>query len=68
MWVRSASDGHLRAIEVPSGACALGGGAVLNDNLRWMSGSGVGISQWTTPVPHTLFLYCDQLNTPATGL
>jgi hypothetical protein len=68
MWVRSASDGHLRAIEVPAGACALGGGAVLNDNLRWMSGSGVGISQWTTPVPHTLFLYCDQLNTPATGL
>jgi hypothetical protein len=78
VWVRGASDGHLRALEIPAGMCTLGGGTILDNTKRWMSGSGTAIAEFdavpptippttvVVPVPHTLtYLLCDQENVAA---
>lgn len=59
MWVRSVTDGHLRAVEVTPGTCAFGGGVKLNHSAGWMSGAGQATSQEGLPVQHAFHVLCD---------
>ena len=66
MWVRDAGSGHLRAIEIPSGSCVLGGGLALDKSAGWMSGAGeAGVFDAVTntelfPVQHAFHVLCAQ--------
>jgi hypothetical protein len=72
VWVRG-TDGHLRAIEAPAGLCPHGGGQVLDDAKRWMTGTGVAVGTFlrepefpfpgiVVDAPHSFILYCDPAN------
>jgi hypothetical protein len=65
LWVRDAASGHLRAIEVPAGSCALGGGLALDKSAGWMSGAGeAGVFDISGtllfPVQHAFHILCAQ--------
>jgi hypothetical protein len=56
LWVRDAATGHMRAIEVPSGSCVMGGGLALNKSDGWMSGAGeAGVFDFNFSPPVLLF-------------
>jgi hypothetical protein len=58
LWVRDAANGHLRAIEIVNGTCALGGGANPPDTTtRWMSGGGLGLGSESILFPGETDLY-----------
>jgi hypothetical protein len=59
VWVRSVSDGHLRAVEVAPGTCAFGGGVKLNLSAGWMSGAGLAFTLEGIRVQHAFHLLCD---------
>jgi hypothetical protein len=65
-WVRDAGNGSVRAIEVPSGSCVLGGGVALSKSAGWMSGAGEAIGTGspteplTFPVQHAFHILCAQ--------
>jgi hypothetical protein len=68
LWVRDATTGHMRAIEVPSGTCVLGGGIAPDQSAGWMSGAGAaGVFDPFTgavlfPVQHAFHILCSQTN------
>jgi hypothetical protein len=67
VWVRSVTDGHLRAVEVTPGTCATGGGVPLAKTVGWMSGAGEAFDTMdpnrTGGIHHAFHLLCH--NDPA---
>jgi hypothetical protein len=73
LWVRDASTGHLRAIEIAAGTCMLGGGVAPPDpTTRWMSGSGLGFGNAAVDlnggVQFAFHLLCDQGGGPPNNM
>jgi hypothetical protein len=76
LWVRDAATGSVRAVEIASGTCFVGGGLQPNTSDRWMSGGGDGFGTETlagstncsppgcsiADVPHAFHLLCDQVS------
>ena len=65
MWVRDAGNGHLRAIQIPSGTCVFGGGVAIDLSLGWMTGAGAPIADF--PVGATAYHAFHLLCGPANG-
>jgi hypothetical protein len=68
LWARDTASGHLRAVEVAAGSCALGGGITLDKSAGWMSGAGeAGVFDPVTgalvfPVQHAFHILCAQID------
>jgi hypothetical protein len=68
MWVRDTANGSVRAIEVASASCVLGGGVALNKSAGWFSGAGeAGVFDPFTgavlfPVQHAFHILCAVTN------
>ncbi len=67
LWLRDAGNNHLRAIQIQSGSCVLGGGLPPVTSAGWMSGAGeAGVldpldrSVVLFPVQHAFHLLCAQ--------
>ena len=62
LWVRDASAGRLRAIEVAPGTCTMGGGVAPNLSNGWFSGSGRPLDALNAlPVQHAFHIICNQV-------
>lgn len=63
LWVRDASAGRIRAIEIPASSCGGGGGvSISNPQGRWFTGGGTSPDEpipLQVPVHHGFLLWCD---------